>query len=223
MEGIEFHLQAEPRGGSSWCEFSQRVERMGFAGLRVPDHPGSGASPFVALAAAAAVTERITLAPYVLNAGVWDPLILANEVATLDIVSDGRAVLGIGAGHTPSEWLMRGAVYPSAAQRVDRLVELIATVPRLLTGETVDFEGQHVQCRDAALTACVPVQTCVPVLIGGNGPRVLELARKHANIVSISGLGATRDDGHSHSVRWSAPVVDRSFGRVDGATRDLLR
>ena len=77
------------------------MERAGFDGLYIGDHPGSGPAPFVALAAAAAVTERIQLGTCVLNAGVWDPVTLAGEVATLDVLSGRRAVLGVGAGHTP--------------------------------------------------------------------------------------------------------------------------
>lgn len=76
-------------------------EGAAFDGLYVSDHPGTGPAPFVALAAAVAVTERIQLGTCVLNAGVWDPVALASEVATLDVVSGGRAVLGVGAGHTP--------------------------------------------------------------------------------------------------------------------------
>ena len=116
-------VQAAPRDGKSWIALARRIEEIGFEGLFVADHPGTAPAPFVALAAAAAVTDRIELGTYVVNAGAWEPLALANEVATLDLVSDGRAVLGIGAGHTPVEWTSVGRAYPTAGQRVDRMVE----------------------------------------------------------------------------------------------------
>lgn len=78
------------------------------------------ADPFVALAAAAAVTERIRLGTCVLNAGVWEPIPLATAVATVDLISQGRAVLGVGAGHTPQEWTARGVPFPGARDRVAR-------------------------------------------------------------------------------------------------------
>ena len=220
VDGIEFHVQAEPRDGASWATFVRRLESLGFAGLRVADHLGTGPSPFVALSAAAAVSERLWLTPYVLNAGVWDPLVLANEIATLNVVSDGRAVCGLGAGHTPTEWTMRGMPVPTPRQRVDRLTELVATVPRLLAGETVNYLGVHFECRDAVLEYGVSgVVRRIPLLIGGNGKRVLELARSCADIVGLSGLGATLEDGHDHVPLWSAAEIDRSLQRIEAAER----
>ncbi|MDP1807252.1 MAG: LLM class flavin-dependent oxidoreductase, partial [Acidimicrobiales bacterium] len=125
MKPLRVSVQASPRDRASWLALAVDVEAAGFAGLYVSDHPGSGPAPFVALAAAAAVTERIQLGTCVLNAGVWEPMRLATEVATLDVVSGGRAVLGVGAGHTPSEWTSTGRPYPLAAERVDRMEELV--------------------------------------------------------------------------------------------------
>src|SRR5207248_5767674 len=94
--------------------------------------------------AAAAVTSKVRLATAVVNAGVWDPVALAAAVATLDVISDGRAVLGVGTGHTPTEWTTVGLTYPRPAERVERLVEVVDAVRQLLAGETVTVEGQHV-------------------------------------------------------------------------------
>lgn len=79
-----------------WLELARDVEAAGFQALYAAGHPGSTPSPFVTLAAAAAVTERIQLGTCVVNAGVWEPLALASEAATLEVVSGGRAVLGLG-------------------------------------------------------------------------------------------------------------------------------
>jgi len=111
---VRVSVQASPRDRASWLGLARDVEAAGFHALYAADHPGSTASPFVALAAAAAVTERIQLGTCVVNAGVWEPLALASEAATLDVVSGGRAVLGVGAGHTPREWTATGRRFPTA-------------------------------------------------------------------------------------------------------------
>lgn len=115
---IEVAVQAQPRDSASWLALASTVERLGFSALLAADHPGRRASPFVALAAAAAVTSRIALGSYVSNAGIREPLLLASDVATLDLLSAGRARLGLGAGHAPAEWTGVGRVRPPVAERV---------------------------------------------------------------------------------------------------------
>ena len=207
-----FSVQADPARIGSWTDFALSCERLGFTGLLVADHLGTGSSPFVALAAAASITGRLRLGSYVVNAGSWTPLQLAAEVATLDLVSEGRALLGIGAGHTPAEWTMTGRPYPSASDRVARMIEVVSVTRRLLAGETVTFDGEHVRLDEASLETPRSVQEPVPVLVGGNGTRLLEFGAREADIVGFSGLGRTLPDGHSHDVRWQRSAIDE---RVD--------
>jgi probable F420-dependent oxidoreductase len=217
---VRVAVQAMPTDAAEWTATARRVEELGFDRLVVPDHPGVTVAPFVALAAAAATTDRIVLGTNVANAGVWEPLALALEVATLDVVSGGRAMLGIGAGHTPVEWTMRGVPHPPARQRVDRLGELVEVVPRLLAGETVTHLGPHVRLEEATLGPVAPVRGHVPLLVGGNGERVLRLAAAHADVVGLSGLGRTLADGHAHETRWATDEIDRSVEIVRTAADD---
>jgi probable F420-dependent oxidoreductase len=210
-------VQANPRDRESWVRLATKVEAVGFDGLYVGDHPGSGASPFVALAAAAGVTERIQLGTCVVNAGMWTPMALASEVATLDVVSGGRAILGVGAGHTPGEWTSTGRTFPSAADRVDRMIELVEATEALLAGRPVSHEGAHFVLADALLGEPRPVQQRIPLAVGGNGTRVLRVAARHADIVGITGLGRTLADGHRHDVDWSTAGVRRIVELVDGS------
>ncbi|WP_378742537.1 TIGR03621 family F420-dependent LLM class oxidoreductase [Nocardia brasiliensis] len=205
---IKFSMTANVIEVGTWPEFARGCEQDGFDALMVPDHPGSFASPFVALAAAATATETIRLGTNVVNAGMWEPYLLAGEVATLDVVSGGRALFGIGAGHTPAEWTMQGRAHPSAAARVDRMIEVTDTTRRLLAGETVTFDGDHVRLRDAVLTRPRPVQEQIPLLVGGSGPRVVRYAAANADIVGFSGLGRTLPDGHNHETRWGRDQID---------------
>lgn len=214
---IAVSVQAEPTPGRGWVDLARRVEDAGFATLYAADHPGSTAAPFVALAAAAAVTERVALGTCVVNAGLWEPVVLASEVATLDVLSDGRAVLGIGAGHTPAEWAAVGRALPGPGARVDRLAEVVEVTTRLLAGEEVTHHGAHVRTDGARLEAPRPVQDRVPLLVGGAGPRVLALAARTADVVGVTGLGRTLADGHRHEVAWARADLDASFAALDVA------
>jgi probable F420-dependent oxidoreductase len=192
-----------------------KVEAIGFDGLYVGDHPGSAASPFVALAAAAGVTERIQLGSCMVNAGIWTPIALASEVATLDLVSGGRAVLGVGAGHTPQEWTSAGRDFPSGTERVQRMIELIETTEALLAGETVSYDGAHFVLSEALLEAPRPVQQRIPLAIGGDTARVLRVAARHADIVGVTGLGRTLADGHRQQVDWSPAGLRRTVDLIE--------
>lgn len=217
MAPISFALQAGLTQVVEWSTLARRAEKAGFEAFLVADHPGVTASPFVALATAAAATSRIALGTYVANLGVRDPLQLASDVATLDVVSRGRARLGVGAGHTPAEWTMTGRSYPTPERRITRLVEATEVVQRVLAGETVTFRGVEIETNEATLRAPRPLQAQVPLLVGGNHRRLLEFAGAHADIVGIAGLGRTLEDGHQHTVRWSEADVDRTIATIRDA------
>lgn len=203
-----FSLQALPEDAAGWLDLARRAERIGFESLYVADHPGSCAAPFVALAAAAAVTTRIRLGSYVVNAGVREPILLASDVATLDVVSGGRAVLGLGAGHTPAEWAAIGKVRPGVGARIDHCIAVAEQTRRMLAGDGMD------QPR--------PVQDKVPLLIGGGNTRLLGWAAEHADLIGLSGLGRTLDDGHRHEARWRPDQVDAQVELAGGKPVEAL-
>jgi probable F420-dependent oxidoreductase len=213
--GLQAGLDTDPR---AWLDLAKKAEDSGFDALYVADHLGVTASPFAALAAAAGVTSTLKLGTYVLNTGIRDPLSIASDAATLDVLSNGRFVLGLGAGHTPAEWAMTGRDYPTAAERVGRLVETVDVVKRLLAGEVVTHHGSHVHVDEAFLLTPRPVQEAIPLLIGGNGARVLRLGARCADIVSLSGLGRTLEDGHRHEADWSEAAITERVALVRNAS-----
>jgi alkanesulfonate monooxygenase SsuD/methylene tetrahydromethanopterin reductase-like flavin-dependent oxidoreductase (luciferase family) len=107
--------------------------------------------------------------------------------------------------------------YPSPAERVDRMVELVDTARLLLLGEEVTFRGAHITLQRARLEAPRPMQQPVPLLVGGNGRRVLRYAAEHVDVVGLSGLGRTLEDGHRHEVRWAPEQIVGSIGHVHEA------
>jgi probable F420-dependent oxidoreductase len=217
---FRFSVGADPFASpDALVALARQADAEGLFGLCVADHRGVTPSPFATLALVAARTSSLHLIPYVLNAGIREPLDIAADAATLDVLSNGRLVLGLGAGHTPAEWTMRGATPPSPAARVDRLHEVLEVVPRLLAGEVVDFEGEHVQLHHAFLMNPRPSRERVPVLLGGNGRRLLALGGAAADVVSFTGLGRTLPDGHRHEVLWSDADIDERVAATRRAAR----
>ena len=161
------------------------------------------------------VTERVSLGSYVSHAGIREPLLLASDVATLDVLSDGRARLALGAGHTPVEWEMVGSRRPDVAGRVRRFVAVAEACRALLAGESVTSTAVEMQAQGAELAGPRPVQKPVPFVFGGGNSTLLRWAGEHADIVALSGLGRTLPDGHSHETRWNEADIDRQVRLVE--------
>jgi len=213
VSDIAVSVQAEPTDLKSWLTLARRLESAGFRGLVMGDHPGSGASPWPALGCAAGVTERLRLGTYVAQAGVREPMHVAADAATLDILAPGRVLLGIGAGHTPREWQDIGRHRPEPRERAGRLVEFVEAVAGLLKGDTVTREGAYLTLRGSHLEG-LPVGGNVGLAVGGGHPEVLRAAARRADVVGLSGLGRTLPDGHHHEARWSSADLQRQLQLV---------
>jgi probable F420-dependent oxidoreductase len=159
-----------PAPSDEWRAKCRRAEELGYDVILVPDHLGMVA-PFPALVAAAEATERPRLSTFVLNAGFWNPTLLAREVATTDALTGGRLELGLGTGYVQAEHDTAGLPYGSPRERVDHLVRTVEELQRLLGS------AEH-QPR--------PAQQRVPLLIGGNGDRMLRLTAEHAGIAAFT-------------------------------------
>jgi probable F420-dependent oxidoreductase len=210
MPDIAVSVQAAPSDLHSWLSLARRLESSGFHGLLVGDHPGSGASPWPALGSAAAATQTLRLGTYVVQAGVREPVQVAADAATLDILAPGRVLLGVGAGHTPREWADVGQERPSPRQRAERLAEFVEAVAALLRGQTVTRDGGYLALHESRLED-LPVGERVRLSVGGGHPLILRAAARHADVVALGGLGRTLPDGHHHEVRWSRADLDRQL------------
>jgi probable F420-dependent oxidoreductase len=194
--------------GEAWRADARRLAAAGFDTLWVPDHVGLF-DPFAAITAAAAAAPALTVGTYVLNVELWNPLLLARVVATTHLVTDGRLVVGLGAGHAVEEFAQAGLRYPSAGERVGRLEATVPALRRLLAGETVDDERLGLA---QAATGLAPVDT--PLLVGGNGDRVLDLAGREADIVGLVGVTSGTGRTHTNLSHWGwAGLADR-LGRA---------
>lgn len=195
----------------SWAEDVRAYEAAGFAAVYVPDHVGL-VDPFAALGAAAAVGGSLRVGTYVLNAGLWNPLLLARASSTLAALSGGRFDLGLGAGHARVEFEQAGIPYPSAGERVDRLAATVDVVARLLDGEAVDDE--RFGLRDASVGE---IATRARLLVGGNGARVLRIAGERADAVGLVGFTSGTGQVHTDLSHWTWDGLADRIARVERA------
>jgi probable F420-dependent oxidoreductase len=189
-----------------------RAEELGFDIVVAADHVGPGWAPMPTLAAIAAVTDRIRLGTLVLNNDMRNPVQLAWETSTIDRLSGGRFELGLGAGHTPAEYDATGVARSAPADRKRRLAESVEIIRDLLDGKLVDHEGEHYRIHRAGIDRAD--QERLPILVGGNGAALLAHAGRHADVIGLQGLGRTREDGHSHEVKWSTQHLDEQIEQV---------
>ncbi|MGZ5128312.1 MAG: TIGR03619 family F420-dependent LLM class oxidoreductase [Actinomycetota bacterium] len=167
------------------ASMARHAEAVGFDSVWVGDHylyrgdgrPERGPwEAWTSLAALAAVTERVTLGPLVACAGFHAPAVLAKTAATVDEISGGRLVFGIGAGWNRTEFDAFGIPYDRRASRFGEAFEVIR---RLLAGDRVTFDGEFVAVRDAVLLPAPGRR--VPLMVGSTGERVLRAALPHAD------------------------------------------
>lgn len=218
MRPFRFGYQSTTDDVAGMARAARAAEAAGFDVFQVGDHIGAQLSPFVALAAAAAATSTIRVGTLVLNNDLRHPVAVAQEAATLDRVSDGRVELGLGAGHSFTEYPALGLNFDPPALRKARLAEAIEILRPLLAGDQVDYAGTHY--RVAAARTLRPVQTRLPLLVGVNGRTALAHAACHADTVALTMLGRTLEDGQHHEMRWDAERLDATIGQIRAASGD---
>src|SRR5262249_17083521 len=128
---------------SEWVELARKVESLGYNLLNVSDHLTDVIAPFPALVCAAEATQRLRVGTNVLNNDMRHPVLVAREAAAVDLLTDGRLQLGLGAGSIRSEYEEAGLTFDRGAIRVARLAEAVDIIKRLLRGEQVNMAGQH--------------------------------------------------------------------------------
>ncbi|MBO0713763.1 MAG: TIGR03621 family F420-dependent LLM class oxidoreductase [Acidimicrobiales bacterium] len=183
----------EPASGRAWAELARKAEDLGYSTLLVADHMSRQASPLVAAMAALSATTRLRVGTQVLANPLRNPVVLAKEIASVDLLSDGRFEPGLGAGWPVTSPIGRsdseqtGIDMGRAGERLDRLVEAVQIITRFLSSdEPFDFEGAHVVLR-GVIPAPRPVQRPhPPLMLAGAGPRLLRLAARHADIINIA-------------------------------------
>jgi probable F420-dependent oxidoreductase len=200
---------------ASWQQLARMIEALGYSTLYLPDHfIDTQMAPIVGMAVAAEATKTLRVGALVFDNDYKHPAVLAKEIATLDRLSDGRAVLGIGAGWMKTDYDALGLPYDSAGVRIDRLEEGLAVIKGAWGAEPFSFQGDHYAITDYNGIPKPTQQPRPPILVGGGGPRVLRLAGREADIVGINPnlrAGAVTNDAATDSV---AEMVDQKVGWI---------
>ena len=198
----------------------RRVEALGFDRFLVADHFAGGLGAVAALAAAAMATERLRLGTYVVANDFRHPVNLAKEAATIDYLSNGRFDLGIGAGWMRAEYEAAGLPFDSAGTRIARLDEAIRLLKLLFGDEPASFIGEHYQVSGLDIQPKPVQRPHPPLLVGGGGQRVLEVAARHADIVAFG--PQSRRDGTLDPASATAAATARKVAWVREAAGPRL-
>ena len=171
----------------TWVDLARRCEGSGYSSLTMPDHFGDQLAPIPALQAAADATSTLRVGALVFDNDYKHPVVLAKELATIDLLSEGRLELGIGAGWMVSDYEQSGIPYDRAGVRVDRFVEGLAVLKGAFGDGPFSFEGQHYTITGYNGLPKPVQKPYPPILIGGGGKRVLSIAAREADIIGING------------------------------------
>jgi len=173
---------------------AHEAENLGFDSLWMFDHVQTEPVPtdeitfeaFVGLSALAAETARVRLGHLVLCAGYRNPALVAKMISTLDVVSGGRAELGLGAGWKEDEYQAYGFGFPPLRERMEMLEDALEIATRMLGGGRATYEGPAAKVRDAINVPRGLQEPRVPILVGGNGPnRTWRLAARYADELNL--------------------------------------
>jgi probable F420-dependent oxidoreductase len=210
------------RSGKEFTELARRAETSGFSTLFVPDHfVDHELAPPVALAHAAAVTETLRIGSLVLGNDYKHPVVLAREAGTLDLLSDGRLELGIGAGWMTVDYEKAGMPLDRPSVRIARLAEAITVLKGLLGDDPFTFDGEHYRVTELDGQPKPVQRPHPPFIVGGGGPKILALAAREAQIVGVnanlrSGDPNTPDAAHS----LTSAATDEKLASLRAAAGD---
>ena len=193
MRPFRFAVQSQrASNGAQWRDRVRKIEDLGFSTVYCPDHLDDQWAPIVAMTVGAEATSHLKVGSLVFDVDYRHPVMLAKEMATLDLVSEGRLEVGLGAGWLRQDYDAAGLSFDPAAVRIERLAETIAVCRGLWGPDPVCFDGAHYQVQGLTGTPQPHRAGGPPILVGGGGPKVLALAAQQADIV---GLNASLHEG----------------------------
>ncbi len=206
--------------GQEWIDRAKRLEALGYDTLAMPDHMIGGAwAAMPALAVAATVTQKLRVGTLVIDNDFRNPTVFARECAAVDVLTNGRFELGIGAGWLDRDYESTGIPFDRGRVRVARLAEAVTLMKRLFTEEQVTFAGEYYKVEKAECRPKTVQQPYPPFLIAGGGPDILALAGREANIVAIGPSGIT-GSGAIPPEKFRLETMREQIGMVRDAAGD---
>ncbi len=205
--------------GRGLAEMARRAESIGYDGLLIPDHLIAMLSPVPAMATIAAATSRLRVGTFVFNNDLRHPAVLAQDLASIDVLSDGRLDVAMGAGWRKQEYDAIGLPFDAGPTRVARLAEAITVLKGCFGDGPFSFAGEHYRITDYDAEP-KPIQgPHPPFLIGGGGRRILTLAGREADVVGLAPrtIGTERVD--PRSITFAATAEKIGWAREAAGTR----
>ena len=209
--------------GAGWAELAKRIEGHGYDVATMPDHFGDQFAPVPGLQAILSATTTLRASALVFDNDYKHPLVLAKELATMDVLSEGRVEIGLGAGWMISDYEEAGMPYDRPGVRIDRFVEGLAVIKGVMGPGPFSFDGEHYTITDHDGLP-KPVQgPHPPIIIGGGGPRVLGIAAREADIVGVNGTLDAGVIGPDAIATMTRDAVVGKVAVVADAARDAGR
>ena len=204
--------------GRTWRERARRAEALGYSTLFMPDHFQEQWAPSIGLTVAAEATEHLIVGALVFDNDYRHPVVLAKEVATLDLATEGRVEFGLGAGWMRTDYDSSGISYDRPGLRIERMAEGLAIMKALWSSDQpVELVGEHYAIHGAVGT---PRPHTVPhprVCIGGGGRRVLSIAGREADIVGLNATLTSGSVGPETAASATPSAFDEKVGWVRAA------
>jgi probable F420-dependent oxidoreductase len=218
---FRFGVNSVTTSRAQWEDTARKAEALGYDTLIAQDHFGNQFAPVPSLVAAAAVTSHLRLATLVLDNDFRHPALLAKEAATLDILTEGRFELGLGAGWLQADYTKTGLSFDPPAVRVARLSEAVQVIKALLSSaDPVTFRGEHYQIDDLEPLPRPVQQPRPPLMLGGRQRRMLGVAAREADIVGLSLLdprapGLPPPPSFAQKVAWVREAAGDRFDDLE--------
>jgi probable F420-dependent oxidoreductase len=214
--GIQLSTAAS---GADWAAAARKAEDLGYSTLFMPDHFGDQLAPVPALMAAADATTELKVGALVFDNDYKHPVVLAKELATIDVLSGGRLEVGLGAGWMKSDYDQSGIAYDAPGVRVSRMEEGIAVTKGCFGAGPYSFAGEHYTITDYDGLP-KPAQTPPPFIIGGGAPRVLRIAGREAQIVGINPSIHSGQVDAAAAQNGAAAETDKKLGWIKEGAGD---
>ena len=221
MTPFRFGVQlSNASSGAAWRETARTIEGLGYSTLFIPDHFEDQFGPLVALTVAAEATTDLRVGSLVFGNDYRHPIVLAKEIATLDLLSEGRVEFGLGAGWMTTDYEQSGIANDPPGVRISRMAESLSVMKSLWSTGACTFEGEHYTITGAVGAPLPHSRPHPPVIIGGGGKRVLGIAAREADIVGVNPSLAAGYVGPEVLETTTAAYYDERIGWIREAAGD---
>lgn len=208
------------RDRETWVTLARRAEELGYSALLMPDRLGTPLAPIAALAIAAGATTTLRIGSHVFANDYRHPVLLAKEAATLDLLSNGRFELGLGAGVGQPDYQQMGLPFDSAGVRVSRLEEALHIIKQFFTEEVVNFSGKYYTVTNLRGMPRPVQKPHPPIFVGSSGKRMLTFAAREANYIEPVVMQGPPGSNHAEAtmedkIAWIRDAAGERFEQIE--------